>query len=305
METPYRFNAESLSLDERFGYSRQVWPRLRERLALPARSRVLEVGCGNGAFTRFLVSSVGSGSEVVGVDRDAVLLDEARAKTPAPDDVKVSFEVGDALSLERSPASFDSAFSAFLLCVIPEPLAALAEMRRVVRPGGLVASLSCFCKSGIFPTFAGLHEFDGAERLEALRRRFEETRRVHVRNPMLGLPNGRDLDVWGDYARAGLEDLRIDGFLTVFAPSDARWSDAEAREFVEGRRRIELAMVDNLGAGDREKLARGGFSAADLAELRALLARKFGWLLADDARFRRGMEIVAEPAVLITGRVPR
>src|SRR5205809_5220561 len=49
------------------------------------------------------------------------------------------------------------------------------------------------------------------------------------------LPNGKDLDVWADYARAGLVDLHISGYLLVYAPADARWSEEEGLDWLARR----------------------------------------------------------------------
>lgn len=304
MTLPWRFAADDLSIEERFGYRRDVWPEAARFIGLQPGQRVLDVGTGAGALVRFAAEAIEGRGDITAVDHDADLLVKARASMPSSLGLSVRFEEGDATRLHYPDASFDVTLSGFLLCVLPDPLVTLREMRRVTRPGGVVASFSCFCKSGFFPVFAGVHDFPGLERLDELRRRFVDVRRMHVRNPALGLPNGRDLDVWADYARAGLVDLRIRGFLTVFAPSDARWSDAEAREFVEGRRRIELRMVDHLTSEQRATLAQHGFSGTQLEELRALLETKYAWLLEDDRRIRAGMELVTDPAVLIVGRVP-
>lgn len=300
----WRFSDASLGLEERFGYRQDIWPHMAEFIGMRPGMSVLDVGTGPGALVRFAAQAMQGRGSIVGVDHDEALLQKARESMPPTPGLDVRFERGEALKLPFEDAQFDVVLSGYLLCVLPEPLAALREMRRVAKPGGLVASLSCFCKSGIFPAFRGIHDFDGVERLEELRRRFLETRRVHVRNPALGLPSGKDLDVWADYARAGLADLRIRGFMTVFAPSDARWTDAQAREYVEGIGRVELDLLDNLSPAQREALARHGFSGEELAELRALVARKYGWLLADPARIRRGMELTCDPAILIVGRAP-
>lgn len=302
---PWRFDADSLSVEERFGYRRDVWPEAQKLIEIRPGQRVLDVGTGAGAMVRFAAEGMAGKGEIVGVDHDPAMLEKARASMPSSADLRIRFEEGTATKLPFADASFDATISGYLLCVIPDPLVALREMARVTRPGSVVASFSCFCKSGFFPIFAGVHDFAGLGRLDELRRRFVDVRRVHVRNPSLGLPSGRDLDVWADYARAGLVDLRIKGFLTVFAPSDARWTDAEAREYVESRRRIELSMLDNLTDAQRETIASNGFSRAEQAELRALLERKYAWLLEDDRRIRAGMELVTDPAVLIVGRVPR
>lgn len=303
-QAPYAFSPELQSMDERFGFYRQFGSRALELTGIRPGMRVLEVGCGAGAFTRLLAGALAPGGEVVGVDRDPKLLDAARAHTRAPDGVRVRFEESDALTLPFTDGEFDAVVSMFLLCILPSPLDALVEMRRVARPGATIASASCFCKSGIFPIFDGIHEFEGNDRIGVLRRRFMDAYRTRIRNPTLGLPDGRDLDVWGDYARAGLVDLRIDGVLTVMTPGDARWSDEEGVAFVEQRRRIETGLLDRLSEADFARLADGGVTASDVEELRRLLAEKYEWLLADKARVRRGMEILSEPAVIIRGRVP-
>lgn len=304
MTLPWRFSVDSLSLEERFAYRRDVWPEMARFIDLQPGSRVLDVGTGGGAMVRFAAEAMGGKGRIVGVDHDEDVLAKARENIPSGPDLEVKFERGDALKLPAANATFDVTLSGFILCVLPDPLAALREMKRVTKPGGLVASLSCFCKSGFFPVFAGVHSFEGLERLDELRRRFTDARRVNVRNPALGLPNGRDLDVWADYSRVGLVDLKIRGFLAVFAPSDSRWSDAEAREYVAGRKGIELSMLDNLTPAQKDAIEEGGFSRAEMSELRSLLERKYAWLLEDDSRIRRGMELVTDPMVLIVGRVP-
>ncbi len=300
----WRFDADALSVEERFGYRSQIWPHARTVVPIKPGMRVLDVGCGGGAFTRFIASCMDGDGEIVGVDRDEDLLERARATAPQGPELKVEMHVMDAADLDFPDDHFDAVVSGFLLCVIPSPLGVLREMRRVTKPGGIVASLSCFCKSGIFPSFEGLHGFDGHDRLHNLWRRFFDTRRIHLRNPALGLPNGRDLDVWGDSARAGLVDLRIHGYLTVLAPSDARWSDADAVDFMTERRRIELGVIDGLTADQREEMERAGLSGKEIDELRALLEKKYDWLAADVRRVRDGMELLTEPSVLIVGRAP-
>lgn len=304
MALPWRFSGDSLSIEERFGYRRDVWPEAARFIQLQPGMRVLDVGTGAGSIVRFAAEAMQGKGAIVGIDHDPEMVKQASASMPSGPDLDVSFREGSALSLPFPDASFDVTISGFLLCVLPDPLAALREMRRVTRPGGTIASFSCFCKSGIFPVFAGIHDMEGLERLDELRRRFVDARRIHVRNPALGLPNGRDLDVWADHARAGLTDLRIRGFLTVFAPSDARWTNEEAVEFVKARWRIESMMADNLTEPQKDALERAGFTRAELHELRALLDRKYAWLLEDITRIRKGMELLADPAILIVGRVP-
>jgi hypothetical protein len=177
-------------------------------------------------------------------------------------------------------------------------------MRRVTRPGGLVASLSCFCKSGALPLFHGVEKWDGMDRYAELQPRVRSAFRQAIRNPGLGVPSGKDLDVWADYARAGLTDLRMTGYLTVYAPADARWSDEDASDWLARREAVESNLFARLAKEGAERLAPFGVTPQDVEELRALTERRFAHLRASVAAQRRNMDAFADPNVLITGRVP-
>lgn len=112
-------------------------------LELPPGSRGLDAGCGIGLQAILLAEAVGETGRVVGVDLQPGLLSEARARTQAAGmSRRVSFEPGDVRRLPFASGEFDWVWSAN--CVgygMPDPQAAVAELARVVRPGGLVALL--------------------------------------------------------------------------------------------------------------------------------------------------------------------
>ncbi|WP_433684706.1 class I SAM-dependent methyltransferase [Nocardia sp. CA-119907] len=95
---------------------------------------VLDIGCGTGYLTRRLAAVVGSGT-VVGLDPSAAVLDHARRITKEPN---CTYTVGVAESLSAQDNSFDVVANCLMLHHLPEDLraTALAEMRRVLRPGG-------------------------------------------------------------------------------------------------------------------------------------------------------------------------
>jgi SAM-dependent methyltransferase len=98
---------------------------------------VLDVGCGPGTITADLARRVAPG-RVVGVDPSARVLAEAR-RAAADAGVEVRFEVGDVHALAHPDDSFDVVHAHQVLQHLADPVAALREMRRVARPGGVVA----------------------------------------------------------------------------------------------------------------------------------------------------------------------
>ena len=105
-------------------------------LGLANGLRWLDVGCGNGAFTEVLLAR-GAPSEVIGIDPSEDQLNYARSRAGV---AKARFQQGSAMALPFDDDSFDVAAMALVITFVPDPQQAVAEMARVVRPGGMVAS---------------------------------------------------------------------------------------------------------------------------------------------------------------------
>jgi len=104
----------------------------RDELLAGLSGRVVEVGAGSGANFPHYPDTV---TEVVAVEPEAYLRDQAAAAAPqAPVAVTVLDGVADALPLED--ASCDAAVACLVLCSVPDQASALAELRRVLKPGG-------------------------------------------------------------------------------------------------------------------------------------------------------------------------
>jgi SAM-dependent methyltransferase len=107
-------------------------PYLRSGLSL------LDVGCGPGTITVDLGRRVAPAS-VIGVDRERAVIAEATRLLEAGNLGNVQFKPGDVYSLEFDDQSFDVVHAHQVLQHLTDPVAALVEMRRVTRRGGIVA----------------------------------------------------------------------------------------------------------------------------------------------------------------------
>jgi ubiquinone/menaquinone biosynthesis C-methylase UbiE len=98
--------------------------------------RVADLGCGVGMVTALLAELVGLDGHVVGVDFSGKQLERARARLAGV--TNASFVEASATKTGLARGSFDLVYSRFLLIHLPDPQAALREMRDLLRPGGIL-----------------------------------------------------------------------------------------------------------------------------------------------------------------------
>jgi ubiquinone/menaquinone biosynthesis C-methylase UbiE len=103
----------------------------RQRVVPAARGRVLEIGIGSGLNLPFYGAGVDA---VIGLDPSSPLLTMAQGQATAGAPVSMMQGTAEAIPLET--ASVDTVVTTWTLCSIPDVTAALAEMRRVLKPGG-------------------------------------------------------------------------------------------------------------------------------------------------------------------------
>jgi ubiquinone/menaquinone biosynthesis C-methylase UbiE len=108
--------------------------------------RLLDVGCGNGAFTEMIATRCAPAS-ISGID-PSPMLEFARSR---PALRGADLRQGDAMALPFADSSFDLAVMPLVLFFVPEPIRGVAEMARVVRPGGVVSAYSWDMEGGGFP----------------------------------------------------------------------------------------------------------------------------------------------------------
>jgi 2-polyprenyl-3-methyl-5-hydroxy-6-metoxy-1,4-benzoquinol methylase len=223
--------------------------------SLRAGLDLLDVGCGPGTITVDLAARVAPG-RVLGLDVSADPLTEAR-EAAARAGVAVTFEVGDVYALDLPDDSFDVVHAHQVLQHLTDPVAALREMARVCRPGGIIAVRDVdYAATTWFPPSPGLDRWLALYEAVARRNRAEPDA-------------GRRLVSWAH--AAGLRDTVATASSWCFAtPADRRWwgnswaGRATASSFAE------------------QALAYGLASRADLEGIaeawRAWAAADDGWL---------------------------
>ena len=107
-----------------------------DRLTPKPDGRWLDVGSGLGETTRMLAEYQTPAGTCVGLEQDTALIDVARSQDWGTHDV--TFQEGDAHALPFDDDWFDFVFTRFVLVHLPDPVTAVREMLRVVRPGGIV-----------------------------------------------------------------------------------------------------------------------------------------------------------------------
>jgi ubiquinone/menaquinone biosynthesis C-methylase UbiE len=227
---------QTISFDDGALYEQTmgVWTRLAGETFLdwlkPAPSQDwIDVGCGNGAFTDLIATRCAPGS-VEGIDPSAGQITYARDRNPGG---IARYQEGNALALPFPDASFDIAVMALVIFFVPEPAKGVAEMTRVVRPGGLVTSYSWDILGGGFPV--------------ALLQ--EEMRAMGMPTPLPPSVNASQHDalaaLWAD---AGLGDIEVHRITVekTYADVESFWStmssfgSAGAIAKMEDAKRAEL-----------------------------------------------------------------
>ena len=117
-------------------WSKRVGVQFLDWLDAPKGLHWIEVGCGNGAFTEELIAHTAPRA-VSSIDPSEGQLAFARTR---PEAKLAEFRLGDAQALPFPDKNFDAAAMALVISFIPDPAKAVAEMARVVRPGGIVAT---------------------------------------------------------------------------------------------------------------------------------------------------------------------
>ena len=196
---------------------------------------VLDVGCGPGSITNDLADAVGPDGQVLGVDSSAEVIELARTGSPV---TNARFAVQDVMDLDLPDGDFDVVHAHQVLQHLQDPVAALREMTRVARPGGLVAVRDAdYAAMTWHPASAGLDSWQATYRAVA---------RALGAEP----DAGRRLLGW--VREAGFADVVPSASVWCFAtPADrAWWGGLQADRIVDSdvaRHAVAASLTDDAG----------------------------------------------------------
>jgi ubiquinone/menaquinone biosynthesis C-methylase UbiE len=217
-------------------------------------THVLDVGCGPGTITLDIARRVAPG-RVMGIDASADVIEQA--ERDGADTENVEFATGDIYALDLADASFDVVHAHQVLQHVPDPVGALREMRRVCKPGGVVAA-----RDSDYSAFTWYPEDPTLQAWLALYIKIARTNR--------GEPDaGRRLLSWG--RAAGFSAVEPSASAWCYATSEERtwWGDLWAD-------RITTSAI-------AEQAERDGF--ATRADLETMAAAWRTWAADPDAWF--------------------
>jgi SAM-dependent methyltransferase len=224
---------QQIRFDDGAAYERMMgaWSRLAGEIFLGWLAprpglKWIDVGCGNGAITELIVAG-NAPAEVQGIDPSDGQLAYARTRSGTQ---MAQFRNGDAMALPFAAGSFDVAIMALVIFFVPEPAKGVAEMVRVVAPGGSVAAYAWDMAGGGFPLqpiqtelkamgFSPLRPPSAeASKIEILQELWTdaglvdlETRRIDVQRSFV------DFD---DFWTASTQGASLGPLLTSMAPDD-------------------------------------------------------------------------------------
>ena len=138
-----RYGWDKAVADYEAGWRAQLEPAqmlMLDMAALQPGERVLDVACGTGLVSFRAAEAVGETGAVVGTDISGNMVDAARDHAAAANIGNATFERCDAEALDLDGDPFDVALCGLGLMYVPDPVKALAEMRRLLKPGGRAAA---------------------------------------------------------------------------------------------------------------------------------------------------------------------
>ena len=256
---------QQIRFDDGAGYERMMgkWSRLAGEIFLDWLKplpgwRWIDVGCGNGAFTE-LIAERCAPAEIQGIDPSEAQLAYAGSR-PATRKI-AEFRLGDATALPFADASFDAAAMGLVIFFLADPAKGVAEMARVVCPGGMVATYAWDILGGGFPADPIQAELRAIGRTPLLPPSPEAARieALHDLWTGAGLAAVETREISVQRTFADFEDFWTTSLLgTSLRPTIAAMSLSDLARLKEGvRARLPADAIGRITCGARANAVKG------------------------------------------------
>jgi SAM-dependent methyltransferase len=220
-------------------YSASLSPQLADLAGVRAGQRVLDVGCGPGALTAELVGRLGPDA-VAAADPSEPFVQAARTRHPG-----VEVVLAGAEDLPFDDGAFDAALAQLVVSFMSDPVAGLAEMRRVTRAGGVVAACVWDLAGGnapLSPYWRAVLEVDPGARDESAMAGASEGQLAALLEAA-GLEDVEDDELWVHAEHARFEEW-WDPFTLGVGPAGAHLAGLDADAAAEVRERCRRLLGD-------------------------------------------------------------
>lgn len=214
--------AQILEFSRKYVFTEELLPNFLSGTGLKEGMRIADIGCGTGAFTRYLYKGLNEKSEVIGIDMDESFISFCNKQKEMMElGDKLIFQVGDAYHLPFEDSSLDGITDHTLMVNLREPDKFIDEELRVLKAGGKISTV----------TF--LNDYEPPQRL-LIKEEFEFIREVqHKIHKLLEkfvfskMPGGiSDLNIYNlvnQYQSHGIKEIQINAVFPIFSPDDARY----------------------------------------------------------------------------------
>jgi ubiquinone/menaquinone biosynthesis C-methylase UbiE len=267
-----------------------VRQQFREFLQLRPGIRIVDIGCGTGDFTRYVVRLVPGNCQALGIDSRASSLRAAELETrTAGLSDKISYKQGDAYNLPVADGYSDLTCCRSVLMHLQDPLQAVKEMTRITKRGGLVAAE----EPG---KMISLYDPDD-EDFTKLARKIYPAYHEGIRKL-----EGKDYEI-GErlptiFREAGLGEIRAEALGNLLLPADSRTSIRDVKAQIQ----MELGIHRETKADFRRALKTARVSSSKIALFLRLQETQFRGLLGSGKGLRDNTTFFGSVRYLVTGR---
>ena len=294
MSRPYyslRYLRRSRKLYGRYLASKSwVGQQYREFLQLRRGMRIVDIGCGTGDFTRYIVRLIPGKCQALGIDSRTSSLRAAELETrTAGLSNRVSYKQGDAYNLPVADDYADLTCCRSVLMHLQDPIEGVKEMTRITRREGLVAAEEPSEMISLYDPededFAKLARKIYPEYCEGIRKLEGKDYEIGERLPTI-------------FREAGLGEIRAELRGDLFMPSDSRTSIRDVKAQIQ----MELGIHQETKADFQRALEAAKVSSSRITRFLSLQEKQFRRLLASRERLRGNTTFFGAARCLVTGR---